>query len=555
MAGQFGSAPWTPIGAEKTATGYEIAWKDASTGLYTAWNTDSNGNYVSNVSGLTSYVSDTSYALESLETSLHQDLNGDGQIGLVTTAIETQGATDLTHVADHYFLYNSLGSGPSLKYGGLDVTAGQFGAFAPIGAEKTATGYQVAWKDAGTGLYSAWNTDNNGNYLSNISGLAGQASGTSTALKLLETSFHQDLNGDGQIGLVTSAIETQGATDLSQVADHYFLYNSLGSGPSLKFGGLDVTAGQFGAGCAPIGAETTATGYEVAWKDASTGLYTAWNTDNNGNYVSNVSGLTSYVSGTSYALESLETSLHQDLNGDGQIGLVTTAIETQGATDLTHVADHYFLYNSLGSGPSLKFGGLDVTAGQFGTTWAPIGAETMATGYEVAWKDASTGLYTAWNTDNNGNYVSSVSGLTSYVSGTSYALESLETSLHQDLNGDGAVGQFATVLDGHLGGQTLTSSGVGPTALIGGPNDILNAGAGPDTFVFRSNFGSNTVNGFAPGLDSIQFDHAVFADMGAVQSHMQQIGSDVVIAEDAQNLVTLHNVLLSNLHASDFQFI
>ena len=50
---------------------------------------------------------------------------------------------------------------------------GQFGAWAPIGAEKTATGYQVAWKDAGTGLYSAWNTDNNGNYVSNVSGLTG----------------------------------------------------------------------------------------------------------------------------------------------------------------------------------------------------------------------------------------------------------------------------------------------------------------------------------------------------------------------------------------------
>jgi len=139
------------------------------------------------------------------------------------------------------------------------------------------------------------------------------------------------------------------------------------------------------------------------------------------------------------------------------------------------------------------------------------------------------------------------------VSAADPNLQTLETSFHQDLNGDGVVGHFASVLDGHLGGQTFTSSGVGPTALIGGPNDILNAGAGPDTFVFRSNFGSNTVNGFAAGTDSIQFDHAVFADMGTVQSHMQQLGSDVVIAEDVQNLVTLHNVLLSNLHASDFQ--
>ena len=35
----------------------------------------------------------------------------------------------------------------------------------------------------------------------------------------------------------------------------------------------------------------------------STGLYTAWNTDNNGNYVSNIGGLTGYVSGTNSGLE------------------------------------------------------------------------------------------------------------------------------------------------------------------------------------------------------------------------------------------------------------
>jgi hypothetical protein len=160
----------------------------------------------------------------------------------------------------------------------------------------------------------------------------------------------------------------------------------------------------------------------------------------------------------------------------------------------------------------------------------------------VAWKLAGADQYTAWNTDNSGNHLGNAIGV---VSGSSAALGSLETSFHQDLNGDGAVGHFASVLDGHLGGQTLTSSGVGPTALIGGPNDILNAGAGPDTFVFRSNFGSNTVNG-SRRSDSIQFDHAVFADMGAVQA-MQQFDR----RRDRRrctDLVTLHNAT-SNLHA------
>ncbi len=46
-SGQFDA--WTPIGAEKTASGYEVAWHNTSTGQYTVWSTDSNGNYVSNI--------------------------------------------------------------------------------------------------------------------------------------------------------------------------------------------------------------------------------------------------------------------------------------------------------------------------------------------------------------------------------------------------------------------------------------------------------------------------------------------------------------------------
>ena len=88
--------------------------------------------------------------------------------------IEAIGSTSLVEVGNNFYLNNiSGGSGPSLKYGGADYVDGQFGAWAAIGAEKTATGYQVAWKDASTGLYSAWNTDNNGNYVSNVSGLTG----------------------------------------------------------------------------------------------------------------------------------------------------------------------------------------------------------------------------------------------------------------------------------------------------------------------------------------------------------------------------------------------
>ena len=68
----------------------------------------------------------------------------------------------------------------------------------PIGAEQTASGYEVAWKVAGADQYTVWITDKSGNYVSSAFDIA---SGTSAALQSFETSFQQDLNGDGVIGL------------------------------------------------------------------------------------------------------------------------------------------------------------------------------------------------------------------------------------------------------------------------------------------------------------------------------------------------------------------
>jgi hypothetical protein len=76
VAGQ--SANWTPIAAEQTAIGYEIAWHNTFTGNYEVWNADSSGNVLSaSISG----ASGTNTALESIETSFQQDLNGDHVIG------------------------------------------------------------------------------------------------------------------------------------------------------------------------------------------------------------------------------------------------------------------------------------------------------------------------------------------------------------------------------------------------------------------------------------------------------------------------------------------
>jgi hypothetical protein len=224
----------------------------------------------------------------------------------------------------------------------------------------------------------------------------------------------------------------------------------------------------------------------------------------------------------------------------------STVIESFGSTSLTEIGTHFYLYSS-GTGPSLKYSGADYVTGQFGLI-TPIGAEQTANGYEVAWKLPGADEYSIWVTDNNGNYLSNT---LTRVSGASAALQSIETSFHQDLNGDGYTG---VVLNGSSGGQTLTA-GSSPTTLIGGPNDILNGGSSSDTFVFLQNFGANTVNNFTQGMDELQFSQSIFSDPDAALSAAQQVGSDVVITHDALNVVTLHNVQLVNLQASDFQIV
>ena len=144
----------TIIGAEQTASGYEVAWHN-SNGTYTVWSVDSNGNRTS--SDLVSNVSASNFGLQSLEPSFHQDLNGDGVIGIV---IESAGSTSLIKSGGDYFLGTS---GPTLKYAGAVVTDSTFPGLTPIGTEATANGFEVALHDTAANQYDIWLTDSNGN--------------------------------------------------------------------------------------------------------------------------------------------------------------------------------------------------------------------------------------------------------------------------------------------------------------------------------------------------------------------------------------------------------
>jgi VCBS repeat-containing protein len=203
-------AGWAVVGAEKTSSGYDVAFFNASVGTFNIWSLDNNGNYISTLAG---GLSGTSATLENFETVFQQDLNGDGTTGPIPpppppppTTIEAHGVTALLQSGSNYFL-NPVASGntiigPELKYNGAPVTVGEWAGWAVVAAEKTASGYDIAFFNASLGTFNIWTTDNNGNYVSTA---AGGLTGSSSTLKNFESVFQQDLNLNGTVGSTAPA--------------------------------------------------------------------------------------------------------------------------------------------------------------------------------------------------------------------------------------------------------------------------------------------------------------------------------------------------------------
>jgi len=112
-------------------------------------------------------------------------------------------------------------------------------------------------------------------------------------------------------------------------------------------------------------------------------------------------------------------------------------------------------------------------------------------------------------------------------------------------------------LNGGDGSDTLIG-GAGSDILTGGAgDDILTGGAGADFFVYLPNWGHDTITDFAATgtvHDTIRIDHSVFADWAALLAASTQSGSDTLITANANNTITLQNVLTTNLQSTDFQF-
>jgi Ca2+-binding RTX toxin-like protein len=108
------------------------------------------------------------------------------------------------------------------------------------------------------------------------------------------------------------------------------------------------------------------------------------------------------------------------------------------------------------------------------------------------------------------------------------------------------------------GNDTIIGFNVADVINAGAGNDTITGGGGNDVFVFKPNFGRDTIVDFQVGAgsaDVLDFDSGLFADFQDVLAAAAQVGNDTVIAYDAGNAVTLKNVALANLHHDDVRFV
>jgi hypothetical protein len=99
-------------------------------------------------------------------------------------------------------------------------------------------------------------------------------------------------------------------------------------------------------------------------------------------------------------------------------------------------------------------------------------------------------------------------------------------------------------IGGTIGNSTIVASG---------PNATFIGNGGNDTFMFKPNFGNETINIHAPGTNAIQLDQTTFAHDLAEWATAHDDGHGyAVIADAANDTIALTHVAVAQHHPSDF---
>jgi len=181
---------------------------------------------------------------------------------------------------------------------------------------------------------------------------------------------------------------------------------------------------------------------------------------------------------------------------------------------------------------------LDVTLNNF--IWSPRGLGVLSGSSDpyttISVYDASKGTYVGQTT-------------TTSTGAWSLLMGNMTNSVHSFV---------ANAVDSadHTGSAHATFGTAGNDVIASGSaNETLFGLGGSDTFVFPSKFGKDVVADFQAANDVLQFDHYNFASVADMLSHAAQVGTDVVITEDASHAITLHNTVISQLTGNNVHIV
>jgi hypothetical protein len=245
-----------------------------------------------------------------------------------------------------------------------------------------------------------------------------------------------------------------------------------------------------------------------------------------------------------------------------QIGTATTSSAGTWSFDTGHLANgsHSFTSTAIDvAGTSSAASAADTVAVTAPSTPPPAPKSIDFTNVSYSsWNDTATikGTADAYSQVKLYDGTVSLGTVTASANGTwsltnSHLSDTLHTITAQEVDSSGHVIATSSGAAMIMGSNTSTLTGTGGDDFLYSSSSQVN-----DTFVFASNFGHSTVQGFTtsgPGQDTIQFSKTVFDSFASVLSHAQQVGQNVVISAGSDTL-TLTNTKLSALNSHDFHF-
>ena len=115
---------------------------------------------------------------------------------------------------------------------------------------------------------------------------------------------------------------------------------------------------------------------------------------------------------------------------------------------------------------------------------------------------------------------------------------------------------FDDTITGSAGNNSLFGNDGNDTLNGGGGNDYLNGGSGADTFVYANGGGADFIGDFNRGEgDRIDLTGVTgIFTLADIQARATQQGSDTLIDFGGGNTITLANIAVGSLVASDFVF-